>query len=433
MKSTFLRTVREFVSIITVEPVPFFYLFSVTLARPSLLNLFLEKACRINLQLNDSLCDSIVDGNSLLSSYEEAQIQKVVADAKTWGSVIEGALPALLLLIFGSWSDRCGLQRPFMILPFVGEILQLTVCILSLIFFKDVSLNVTIFFCYLLNSASGAIFVLYMSLCNYIALSTSKSARTLRFGILMIFVEISNGIGYGFGGIAYRTLHSLGTFLFCIGFLTVGIGYIAFCIKDVKNTSQDVQSKSLNCSLIIFDIKNTIQMAFRQRINNGRLKLCLNVLVCFFLKGVMHGEVALNYYFVRKRLGWTEIDFSIYTSSRVVLDSIASFIGSAYGISIVVTRSYLSKLVAEEELGTYLTVYLQIAGKMNGFIGLFEALLPLIFGPLFNLIYRYTVDILDGAFLLVESMILLPVLIIFMWNYVQYRKDNLKEEKVEES
>ncbi|KAF5291307.1 hypothetical protein FQA39_LY03458 [Lamprigera yunnana] len=421
MKSTFLRTVRKFVSIITVEPVPFFYLFAVTLARPSFLNLFMEKACRINLQLNDTLCDSIVYGNSLLSSYEEAQIQKVVAEVKTWGSVIEWVLPPLLLLIFGSWSDRCGLQRPFMILPFVGEILQHTVCILSLVFFKDVSLNVTIFFCYFLNSVSGAVFVLYMSLYNYIALSSSKNTRTLRFGIIVVIMETSIGIGYALGGIAYRTLHSLGSFLLCIGCLTIGIGYIAFCIKDVKNTSQNVQSKCLNCSLFIFDIKNTIQMAFRQRINNGRLKLCLNVLAFFFLMGAVHVELDLNHFFVRKRLGWTEIDFSIYAISRLILDSIASYIGVAYGIAAIVTRSFLNKLVAEEELG-----------KINGIIGIFEALLPFVFGSLINLVYSYTVEILDGAFLLVEGMIIFPVLIFFMWNYVQYRKENLREEKVEE-
>lgn len=88
-------------------------------------------------------------------------------------------------------------------------------------------------------------------------------------------------------------------------------------------------------------------------------------------------------------------------------------------------RSIASKLVPGDELG-----------KVNGLFGVCEALMPLVYGPMYGSVYARTLDTLPGAFFLLGGALTVPAVFIFAWMYTEHRKDrredeNAKKEKID--
>lgn len=73
------------------------------------------------------------------------------------------------------------------------------------------------------------------------------------------------------------------------------------------------------------------------------------------------------------------------------------------GTSFIAMRSIASKLVPPEELG-----------KVMSLFGVCEALMPLVYGPMYSAVYRATMESMPGAFLLLGGGLTLPAVVIFM-------------------
>lgn len=63
----------------------------------------------------------------------------------------------------------------------------------------------------------------------------------------------------------------------------------------------------------------------------------------------------------------------------------------------------MSKLVPPDELG-----------KINSLFGVSEALMPLVYGPMYSMIYTHTINVLPGAFFLAGGALTAPAVIIFL-------------------
>ncbi|XP_048523383.1 uncharacterized protein LOC125504846 [Dendroctonus ponderosae] len=87
------------------------------------------------------------------------------------------------------------------------------------------------------------------------------------------------------------------------------------------------------------------------------------------------------------------------------------------GTSFIAMRAMITKLVLPEELG-----------KVNSLFGIFEALVPLIYGPLYSRIYALTIEYFPGCFYIVGGVLTVPALFIFYWLYLEHKKD-LEEDK----
>lgn len=66
-------------------------------------------------------------------------------------------------------------------------------------------------------------------------------------------------------------------------------------------------------------------------------------------------------------------------------------------------RSIASKLVPCDELG-----------KVMSLFGVCEALMPLVYGPMYSATYRATISTMPGAFFLLGGGLTLPAVIIFL-------------------
>ncbi|KAK9873132.1 hypothetical protein WA026_021367 [Henosepilachna vigintioctopunctata] len=82
--------------------------------------------------------------------------------------------------------------------------------------------------------------------------------------------------------------------------------------------------------------------------------------------------------------------------------------------SYVGMRSMMSKIVPPNELG-----------QSNSVFGLCEAIMPLIFGPIYTMIYKYTIDIFPGTFYFFTVTIKFTGLCLFIWLYLLVKKEKL--------
>lgn len=91
---------------ITVEPLLAFYIVPCVFVGLAVQNLNLEKACRVNLGYAAHVCDALTQRNTANYTVEEQEVQKLVAGMTSWKTILQSGLPGLMILFWGSWSDR---------------------------------------------------------------------------------------------------------------------------------------------------------------------------------------------------------------------------------------------------------------------------------------------------------------------------------------
>lgn len=121
---TLSEKIRHIYNHITLEPMVACFVLPSMLLMLGVQNLNLEKACRVNLGYNQTVCDALRIRDTLNYDAEEVEIQKLVAQMTGWKQAINSAVPCLLILFFGSWSDRHGKRKPCILIPLCGQILM---------------------------------------------------------------------------------------------------------------------------------------------------------------------------------------------------------------------------------------------------------------------------------------------------------------------
>jgi len=93
-------------------------------------------------------------------------------------------------------------------------------------------------------------------------------------------------------------------------------------------------------------------------------------------------------------------EFKIYDHFHFL--NSAPVIDMMNGTMIVVNKSILSKLVAQEEVG-----------NLFAFVGVVDSVSPLILVPIYNILYKATFETLPGTFYLLSAGLTIPAFIVF--------------------
>lgn len=108
---TFKEKCKYIKNNITVEPMLACYIMPSVLAGLATQNLNLEKACRVNLDYGEVICDALSARQTANYTEEERAVQTLVAGMQGWKTVLQSLMPCLLILFWGSWSDRHGRRK----------------------------------------------------------------------------------------------------------------------------------------------------------------------------------------------------------------------------------------------------------------------------------------------------------------------------------
>ncbi|KAL1512830.1 hypothetical protein ABEB36_002352 [Hypothenemus hampei] len=459
-------TVKERLSyvkeVITVEPLIATYVMSSILAKPALLVLEYDKACRSNLGLNASVCDTIVNGDDPVYANETQDIQLLISDVHSWQLPIQSVMPLILVLFLGSYSDRHQWRKPFLLLPLIGEIFAVAGCILSVIFMETWSLEIQGVVQTIIPSFFGGQTMLVMAVFAYIADVSTLEMRTLRVGIVQIVMNACVPTVQSFSAVLFTAIGYIGVLLIVGLLYAIGIIYGLFWIKEPK---RPIKSTKKHFLLDVFDTRhaiNTFKLVLKKNEENDRLNLVLLLLGMFIYALVNVGEESVFFLYTRGFLNWTVVQYTSFLTANTLIhlagtiiavplfarflklhdliillltfldkivcniffglakDSLLMYVGAAVslitGVTAISIRSLATKVVSENDLG-----------KAQSLFGIVEAIGPAVAAPVYNVgLYTHTYTYLPSAFFYFSALLYAAYVIVIIFMYIRDRRRSKK-------
>lgn len=281
---------------VTVEPFVICYVLPSVLAGLAVQNLCLEKSCLVNLQYDEDTCSHIMQGRTHNYTEQEKNVQKMVAGMTAWSFPLQTALPGILTLFVGAYSDRTGNRKSFMVLPILGKLISVFGIILSTVFFLKVGLNETAVIEGLPPALAGGRVAMTMAVYSYVTDITSESERTFRLGIITAILTLSRPIGLALSGIMTRRFGYYGVFTVACIFYMTGFVYILFRLKEKKKKKIDNEEPETVCSTFsVQDLAATVNVAFKPREGSRRLQIILIMFAYMLIVGPVLGKILLMF------------------------------------------------------------------------------------------------------------------------------------------
>ncbi|XP_047526841.1 proton-coupled folate transporter-like [Vanessa atalanta] len=468
------KTIKEKIAYIkeniTLEPVLISYVVPGVLARLATQNLNLDKACRVNLKYGEAVCNALIAKEGTRYQKEELIVQELIASMEAWKNIILTAIPSLLILFIGAWSDRTGNRKICIILPIVGDLLMCLSNILNAYYFYELPVQITMFFEAFFPAITGGWITTYMGAFSYISEISSEETRTFRVGIANLCLTAGGPIGTALSGIllkhiGYYGVFSISSLLFCF---SICHGY--FCIKDPvrpKTEKKDENTGIIASTKSFFDIKhvkNTLGVAFKKGPNNRRIKSILVLTSIAFIYGPAYGEFTVRYLFTRYRFNWDALKYSFYNTFYICIHSLGALISISvfsrkwkWDDSTLGLISNVSKIIgalatglARNSLEMYLAVAIEMfnatsftalrsissklatndeLGQMTSVFNLTEVLTSMVFGPIYSWIYMMTLKIDAGIIYYCSTVLTIPPILIFIWFHVENKKNSKDKNK----
>lgn len=290
---------------ITVEPMVACYVIPSVLSGFAVQNLILEKACRVNLAYSDEVCSALSARNTTGYEAEETAVQQMVARMQTWKTPLQSALPAILILFMGAWSDRTGLRKPCMLLPIIGEFFSSITCIACTYWFYELPMEAVVLEV-VWPGLTGGWFTMFMGIFSYIADITSVESRTLRIGAANVFLSLGVPIGMALSGILYTKLGFYGVFTISMVCYVMSFVYGLVVIKEPstvlakhapKKKLPPSEGKRISVCAFIMDffslkhIEETFRVAFKKGANNRQKRVIVLMVIVMVVIGPLYGEL----------------------------------------------------------------------------------------------------------------------------------------------
>lgn len=160
---------------ITIEPLLALFQVSSVLSSLTTQNLNLQKACSVNLRLDEDVCYGLKNKNTTFYADQEVAVQQLVADMLIWQTIIQSSVPCVLVVFIGSWSDRNRKRKPCMLVPIIGELVRNAGLLLCVYYFYELALEVAGLVESIPTSIAGGLSVLYLAAFSYIGDVSSVS------------------------------------------------------------------------------------------------------------------------------------------------------------------------------------------------------------------------------------------------------------------
>ncbi|XP_031352582.1 uncharacterized protein LOC116180821 isoform X3 [Photinus pyralis] len=404
---------------ITVEPVLILFMLPFHMSALTIQNLSLEKSCRVNLNMSDSVCDAIHQRDrSGYNDDDEVAVQKVVAAAYVWKFVVYGVFPAILLPFLGSWSDRNKTRKILLLLPIIGELITNIAFIFCTYYFYELPMEVNTLVEVLPTAITGGSNMLFLGVFTHVSAISSSEDRTFRIGIVHTLFCICVTIGSALSGVIYKGIGFYGVFSLSLVLYALAGLYAYYKVKEEAPIEKKTRTK-YELMKDIVNIKKTLStFHFLIQPNRGiqRKQIFVIVLLAIFVLGPFAGEGALLYLYTRLKFNWNEIDCSIYFGYTSVAHLTGALIEAFNGTSFVASRSIITKLVEEKDLG-----------KVNSLFGIAESLTILLYVPMYSALYKATLNIFSASFYVLGITLTIPAILLYLWLYSK-RNERFVEE-----
>lgn len=296
-KSTRKCQVKQLIKhlkIITVEPLAALYQMSVILSKPALDNLEFEKACRVNLNFNDTICEAILKGKYENYTPQNHEVQAVISNMHSWQQPVQSIMPLVLALFLGSFSDHYKLRKPFLLLPLLGQVGGYVSCIFCVMYMNTWPLEVQGVSQKIIPSLFGGQTMLVMATTAFIADISTKQMRTLRLGIVQIVISVISPLTNSFAGVLFLKIGYLGILIMSTILLTIALlyGYLYIQEDGLNKVKEDKQflKKLFN----IKHVSETCMILFKKIPGTSRIFILTMIVVTFLYRSAFDGEYDLR-------------------------------------------------------------------------------------------------------------------------------------------
>lgn len=167
-KMSFKSKVAHMARNVTVEPILGVFQLSMIMSSLTTQNLNMQKACRVNLNLGQTVCFALENKNATSYRNEEMEVQQLVTKMMLWQSPIQNIVPCILVMFVGSWSDRNQKRKPFMMLPIIGELVRNVGLVICVYFFYELSMEVAGVIESIPSAVTGGLPVLMLAMFAYV-------------------------------------------------------------------------------------------------------------------------------------------------------------------------------------------------------------------------------------------------------------------------
>ncbi|KAF7270826.1 hypothetical protein GWI33_016233 [Rhynchophorus ferrugineus] len=463
-KKSLLEKAKYFISNMTVEPVLLFYILPSMMVTIAIQNLNLEKACRVNLAISQEHCDALTIRNvTAYSDYarDEQEVQILATNMTIVKNTVQSILPGVILMFLGAWSDKFQKRKPCMLMPIMGDMSMVLGLLICTYFFYELPIEINSIFEAFCPAITGTWFAMFTGVYSYISDVSTEEERTIRIGAINTLANVGMCLGTALSGILYKMFGFYGVYIIALCMYSIALTYGYFSISDPKPCG-DSETKSQGFFKDFFQTDHIID-TFKTAIKSGskrrrKQRVCGIMFLFMVIVGPLYGELNVVYFLVRLKFGWDSVEYSFFSTVQFVTNTLGTVFSLAFfskflklddsilgiiscsskilasgvyayattplyfylgavieflnGTSFIAMRAMITKLVLPEELG-----------KINSLFGIGEAIVPLIYGPLYSRIYSSTIDSLPGCFYLVGGGLTIPALFIFFWLYLEHKKD----------
>ncbi|KAI8428710.1 hypothetical protein MSG28_007413 [Choristoneura fumiferana] len=241
---------------ITIEPALACYVIPGALTRLATQNLNLDKACRVNLNYGDEVCDSLIARESNKYLKQELAVQELVASMEDESS------------------DVCGFLKSFFDIKHVKDTLV-------------------------------------------VAFRNGPNNRRLKSSMILVCVVLVHGASYVpiveiLNATTFTSLRSMAS----------------------KLVTSEESERPFNCKGIGNDAERDDRGCYEKTRRQLQNKNILTLLVVALAYGPNHGEAKVLYLFLRYRLNWDALKYSIYSTESIIIHSL----GALFTISVFSKR-----------------------------------------------------------------------------------------------
>ncbi|XP_013162965.1 PREDICTED: proton-coupled folate transporter-like [Papilio xuthus] len=467
-----LKDIKYCIRETTVEPCLFTFMLCTALSSLAVQNMHLEKSCRVNFQYSDDICDRIRDRNTTGLENELNNVQSLVAKVVAWKFPLQTAIPAVMVLFIGAWSDKTKKRKIFILFPFIGEIVANIGLLLATYYFKELSLTATALIEALPAAFTGSYIIIFMGMFSFMADRTTIEERTFRLGVVTICVSLGTPTGTALSGILLKMLGYYGMFSLLLVLHTFSFLYGVFRLEDILPpddkcaiTSEANEKDKLKKMFkeVFMLVADTVLVALRPRAFGMRTQIISVIILYILMVGPLYGDSQVSYLYAIRKFNFNEVEFSIYGAVNTVLGLIGTFfciaflskkldvqdsiIGVMAGVSRIAScfvfafapnrQWYYSAPIFNIFSHTGLTAVRAIAtksvpteeiAKLSSLMGVTEAIAPSIYMPTSSYIYVSTIENFPGAFYLFDASLTLFALALFTVIYILVKRRNQKED-----
>lgn len=217
---------------ITVEPLLAGLIVPSIISRFAMGNLNLDKACRVNLQFGDEVCDALITRESNNFSSYEREVQKLISSIDIWKGIIQTLIPCILIMFIGAWSDRTGKRKFIILMPIFGEFITSLNNIVNVYFFYEIPVQMTVFLETIFPACTGGWVTMFLGVFAYITDITTEEARTFRVGLVNFCMTVGVPVGISLSGILLKMFGYYAIFATTSVMFLLILLYGFFCLKE---------------------------------------------------------------------------------------------------------------------------------------------------------------------------------------------------------